>query len=139
MPTSRVHFVYAYVQFLRRHVRMADVRQYLADALAMYGSLVDFKPAPGNTSICYSGPALLAQFGFPYEADRRLIAETYPWLANFTQPGCPPPAPPSAAYAPAAGPAANLAASAGAAAAAAVAGGSGRGNGSFASANQTAV
>lgn len=37
-----------------------------------------------------SGQALLAQFGFPYEADRQLIADTYPWLANFTQPGCPP-------------------------------------------------
>lgn len=94
------------MQFLRRHVRMADVRQYLADALAMYGSLVDFKPAPGKAAICYSGPALLAQFGFPYEADRQLIATTYPWLANFTQPGCPPP-PASAASAPAAGPEAS--------------------------------
>ena len=96
-----------HVQFLRRHVRMADVRQYLADALAMYGSLVDFKPAPSKAAICYSGPALLAQFGFPYEADRQLIATTYPWLANFTQPGCPPPPQPSAASAPAAGPEAS--------------------------------
>jgi hypothetical protein len=95
--TNRTHVVH--VQFLRRHVRMADVRQYLADALAMYGSLVDFKPAPGNASTCYSGPALLAQFGFPYEADRQLIATTYPWLADFTQPGCPPP-PAAAAPAP---------------------------------------
>ena len=99
-----LHFTH--VQFLRRHVRMADVRQYLADALAMYGSLVDFKPAPGNASICYSGPALLAQFGFPYEADRQLIAQTYPWLADFTQPGCPPPPQPPAAHAPAPSPAA---------------------------------
>jgi hypothetical protein len=85
---------------------MDDVRQYLADALAMYGSLVDFQPAPGEQAICYSGQALLAQFGFPYEADRQLIAETYPWLANFTQPGCPLPPQPAAAPAPAPSPAA---------------------------------
>lgn len=76
-------------EFLRRHVRMQDVRRYLADALIMYGSLVDFAPAPGKDAICYSGQALLAQFGFPFEADRRLILEAYPWLGSLTQPGCP--------------------------------------------------
>jgi len=77
------------VQFLRRHVRMEDVRRYLADALIMYGSLADFAAAPRPGAVCYSGDALLAQFGFPFDSDRELIGEAYPWLANFTQPGCP--------------------------------------------------
>lgn len=134
---------------------MQDVRRYLADALIMYGSLVEFAPAPGKGAICYrlevvivvqcqcwlivrgfvklsfhfvprevtqvysavlrssdagqvtmshsrchteqlsvfimhcSGQALLAQFGFPFESDRQLMLETYPWLGNLTQPGCP--------------------------------------------------
>ncbi len=66
---------------------MEDVRRYLADALAMYGSLVEFPAAPRPGAVCYSGPALLAQFGFPFESDRELIGAAYPWLADFVQPG----------------------------------------------------
>ena len=46
-------------QFLRRHVRMEDVRRYLADALIMYGSLVEFPAAPRPGAVCYSGRDLL--------------------------------------------------------------------------------
>jgi len=34
------------VQFLRRHVRMKDVREYIRDALIMYSSLQSFQPKP---------------------------------------------------------------------------------------------
>lgn len=40
-------------QFLKRHVRMEDARQYILDLLTAYGELVTFQAAPRPASVCY--------------------------------------------------------------------------------------
>ena len=45
-PETKALIASSSTQFLRRHVRMRDVREYIRDALVMYSSLQDFQPAP---------------------------------------------------------------------------------------------
>lgn len=78
-------------EFLRQHVRMKDVREYIRDALIMYSSLQDFQPAVVEGAECYTGASLHRQFGFPFEIDKRITEVAFPWLKDFVQPGCPPP------------------------------------------------
>ena len=41
-------------------------------------------------SVCYSGNLLVRNFGYPYEVDRLVMEQGYPWLDTYVQPGCPP-------------------------------------------------
>jgi len=41
-------------------------------------------------SVCYSGNLLMRTFGYPYEVDRLVMEQGYPWLNAYVQPGCPP-------------------------------------------------
>ena len=40
--------------------------------------------------MCYSGKLLMQNFGFPYEVDRLVMKQGYPWLDTYVQRGCPP-------------------------------------------------
>ena len=48
---------------------MEDVRLYIRDALREYARLQTFAPRPSWDAVCYHGPLLLEQFGFPYPED----------------------------------------------------------------------
>ena len=63
------------LQFLAQHVRMADVRLYIRDALAKYASLQRFMPHPSWNAECYTGEMLLEQFGFPHAFDAEAVAK----------------------------------------------------------------
>ena len=39
-------------------------------------------------AVCYSGELLMRNFGFPYEIDRLVMRQAYPWLETYVQPGC---------------------------------------------------
>jgi len=45
--------------------------------------MVRYYERRADRAVCYSGDALLAQFGFPFDSDRELIGEAYPWLATL--------------------------------------------------------
>ncbi len=49
----------------------------------------DFKAnARCADAVCYSGELLMRNFGFPYEIDRLVMRQAYPWLESYVQPGC---------------------------------------------------
>ena len=77
-----------HVQFLAEHVQMADVRLYIRDALQKYASLQRFMPHPSWNAECYTGEALLEQFGFPYAFDKQSVLRAYPWLAGYNKEEC---------------------------------------------------
>lgn len=82
-------------QFVRDHVRMADVRLYVRDLLREYAALQTFVPRRRQNSVCYTGRVLLEQFGSHHVRDAHILRQAYPWLQAF-DPGCPPlPQPPT--------------------------------------------
>ena len=76
------------VQFLTEHLRMRDVRMYVRDALRQYASLQSFTPQASWNAECYTGQMLLAQFGFPFAADKDTVAKAYPWLVDYGRKEC---------------------------------------------------
>jgi len=76
------------LQFLADHVQMKDVRLYIRDALRHYASLQKFLPHASWAAECYTGEMLLEQFGFPYEYDKQVVLQAYPWLANYGKSEC---------------------------------------------------
>jgi len=59
-PLERRRLWHLPPQFLKRHVRMEDARQYIADVLAAYGELMTFQPAPRPGAVCYRCRAMTA-------------------------------------------------------------------------------
>lgn len=76
------------MQFLAKHVKMAEVRLYIRDALRHYASLQLFKPRTSWNAECYTGELLLEQFGYPYVYDKQVVLQAYPWLADYGKSAC---------------------------------------------------
>lgn len=66
---------------------MEDVLLYMRDMLTAYAQLqrkADYQPAePSQNAVCYTGPLLLEQFGYPYMQDAERVATVYPWLRDL--------------------------------------------------------
>lgn len=77
-----------WVQFVRDHIRMDDVRLYIRDALKEYASLQSGDVQPTWNADCYTGELLLEQFGFPHKTDRDIVAQAYPWLKDYNLEAC---------------------------------------------------
>jgi hypothetical protein len=58
------------MQFVVEHVRMADAKAYLLDALSAYAALQTFSPQPSKNAVRFDGEMLLNHFGIRYQADR---------------------------------------------------------------------
>lgn len=76
------------VQFLAKHVKMAEVRLYIRDALRHYASLQQFRPSTSWNAECYTGELLLEQFGYPHAYDKQVVLQAYPWLADYGKSAC---------------------------------------------------
>ena len=80
--------LYCDVQFLKQHVRMKDVLEYLRDTFRGYGALQIDEPTLSVDSVCYTGARLIGEFAFPSSEDGAAVAKAYPWLAAWDG-GCP--------------------------------------------------
>ena len=44
---------------------------------------------PTANAVCYTGAALLGQFGIPFPSDAANVSAKYPWLEGFAAGACP--------------------------------------------------
>ena len=84
----------------RAHRSDVSLAPQMSSRVAMPATVLSLQGAdvrvPGAGSVCYSGKLLMRNFGFPYEVDRLVMQQGYPWLDAHVQPGCPPEVQPTA-------------------------------------------
>lgn len=80
-----------FLQFIKDHVQMEDVRLYIKDILKEYASLqTAAQIKPSWNAVCYTGQLVLDQFAFPYRLDKQVVVQAYPWLTAYGHDKCTP-------------------------------------------------